>query len=124
MSVNTNRYYERKAAGVCVRCEAPRSGRSVLCEEHLNYSRSRRKAKAPDDAPWAINSAVEPPREPYRSDKEPVMPPVPDKCPRCKGLVVTQYDETRCLPCGWYLQPVQISADPTYGAQLPAVVRV
>lgn len=23
-------------------------------------------------------------------------------CPRCTGFVVTQYDETRCLICGWY----------------------
>lgn len=22
-------------------------------------------------------------------------------CPRCAGLVVTQYGETRCLLCGW-----------------------
>lgn len=22
-------------------------------------------------------------------------------CPRCRGLVVTQYEETRCLICGW-----------------------
>ncbi len=25
------------------------------------------------------------------------------KCPRCQGLVVTQYGETRCLICAWYL---------------------
>src|SRR3990172_3242877 len=24
-------------------------------------------------------------------------------CPRCAGLVVTQYEETHCLQCGWYL---------------------
>jgi hypothetical protein len=26
-------------------------------------------------------------------------------CPRCSGLIVTQYDETRCLQCGWYDNP-------------------
>lgn len=31
-------------------------------------------------------------------------------CPRCQGFVITQYEETRCLLCGWILNvPV---ADP------------
>ncbi len=129
MTVNTTRYYIRKAAGVCVRCEAKTSGSSVLCEAHLNYSRSRRKAKAPDDAPWAINSAVEPPRPAYVSDKLPPMPPVPDKCPRCSGFLITQYGDTRCIPCGFYLQPIWPAVPPEnrgrkIGANLPVVVRV
>ncbi len=133
MSVNTNRYYERKAAGVCVRCEAPRCGSSVLCEAHLNYSRSRRKAKAPDDAPWAITSSVEPPRAEYKSESI-VMPPIPDKCPRCSGFVLTQHGETRCLICAWYLQPIMPPIPEEHrgnktqhgktGPQLPVVVRV
>jgi len=26
-------------------------------------------------------------------------------CPRCTGFVLTQYEETRCLACGWYDNP-------------------
>lgn len=26
-------------------------------------------------------------------------------CPRCAGLVITQYEDTRCLLCGWYYCP-------------------
>ena len=26
-------------------------------------------------------------------------------CPRCSGLVVTQYGETSCLLCGWHFHP-------------------
>ena len=26
-------------------------------------------------------------------------------CPRCHGCVITQYEETRCLSCGWYDNP-------------------
>ncbi len=27
------------------------------------------------------------------------------RCPRCTGLTITQYEETRCLLCGWYFNP-------------------
>jgi hypothetical protein len=26
-------------------------------------------------------------------------------CPRCHGLVISQYEDTRCLICGWYQHP-------------------
>jgi primosomal protein N' len=26
-------------------------------------------------------------------------------CQRCGGLVVTEYGETHCIPCGWYFHP-------------------
>jgi hypothetical protein len=129
MGVNTNRYYQRKTAGVCVRCEGKVCGTSVLCEAHLNYSRGRRKAKCPDDAPWAIPSQVEPARPAYVSDKLPPMPPVPTCCPRCKGFLITQYGDTRCIPCGWVLSPIWPALQPEnrgrkIGANLPVVVRV
>lgn len=54
------------------------------------------------------NAQREPPRAAYVSDSLPVMPPIPACCPRCKGLVVTQYEETRCLICSWYLQPIPV----------------
>lgn len=28
-------------------------------------------------------------------------------CPRCTGLVITQYGETRCLLCGYYPRPAE-----------------
>ncbi len=140
MTVNTTRYYIRKAKGVCVRCELPTSGTSVLCEAHLNYSRSRRKAKAPDDAPWAINSAVEPPREPYKSESLPAMPPVPRRCSKCGGcwhIGPTEWGEpdmVKCINCGFVLCPSAIPLTPEEckrknqhgktGPQLPVVVRV
>ncbi len=26
-------------------------------------------------------------------------------CPRCQGFVLMQFEETRCLSCGWYDNP-------------------
>jgi hypothetical protein len=26
-------------------------------------------------------------------------------CPRCKGFVMTQHEETKCLNCAWYYHP-------------------
>ncbi len=130
MSLDPSKYYQRKAKGVCVRCEAKTCGSSVLCEAHLNYSRSRRKAKAPDDAPWAITSPVEPPREPYKSDVMIPLEPVPTRCPKCSGcLYIAELEwgesvEAKCINCGWRPRQIHANPDPTYGAQLPAVVRV
>ncbi len=131
MSANTAKYYQRKEAGVCVRCSGPRYGNTVLCEPHLIESRSRRKAKQPDDGPQAVPYQQEPPRAPYQADVVPVMPPIPDRCPRCNGFVLTQYSETRCLICAWYLSPIWPPLPPENrgrkyegsktGAQLPCV---
>jgi hypothetical protein len=109
MSVDQSKYYKRKALGVCVRCEMPTSGSSVLCEAHLNYSRSRRKQKCPDDAPWAIPSQVEPPRPAYKSDKWQNLPPLPNDCPKCgKALFSCELEiwtgyvpAVRCWCCGF-----------------------
>lgn len=112
MSANTILYYRRKALGVCVRCEAPTKFPSVLCQVHLEIARSVRKQKVPDDSPGALPCAYEPPRAPYQSDYRPVMPPRPDKCPRCSGFLYTaqlewgEPVETKCVMCGWRLNPV------------------
>ena len=69
----------------------------------------------------------EPPRANYVSDDEPVMPPIPKVCPRCQGFILTQYGETKCVPCGWYLQPGPLPQEPTMmksGASLPRVIEV
>lgn len=79
----------------------------------------------------AINEAYpgppEPPRVPYQSDYQPVYPPIPAQCPRCQGCIVTQYEETRCLSCGWYLQPLPLPQEPTMmksGAVLANIIEV
>ena len=84
----------------------------------------------PRIADTAINEAApckpEPPRAAYVADARP-MPPIPKQCPRCQGLVMTQYDETKCLCCGWYRQPIPLPQEPTMmksGANLPQVVEV
>ena len=84
----------------------------------------------PRIADTAINEAApckpEPPRAAYVADARP-MPPIPKQCPRCHGLVVTAYDETRCVACGWYLHPLPLPQEPTMmksGASLPQVVEV
>ncbi len=130
MSANSAKYYQRKALGVCVRCEGPRYGTTVLCEPHLIESRSRRKAKQPDDGPESLPAPIAPPREPYRSEDEPMMPPVPKRCPRCNGclhLMQACYgDPTECLciNCGFRLNPIwQSQPDERHGAQLPRLVR-
>lgn len=134
MSFDNSKYYKRKALGVCVRCEAPQFGGSVLCEAHLNYSRSRRKAKCPDDAPESLPAPIPPPRDAYKSESVPVMPPTPDQCPRCRNIVMTIEGDSFCYACGWHLQPVLVPFEPEQrgrragpgktGAQLPIVVRV
>lgn len=36
-------------------------------------------------------------------------------CPRCQGCVVTQYDETRCMNCGWMQnEPLSVPAREPY----------
>ena len=36
-------------------------------------------------------------------------------CPRCRGLVVQQYEETRCLLCGWRLnEPLPVTPRDPY----------
>ena len=84
----------------------------------------------PRIADTAINEAApckpEPPRAAYVADARP-MPPIPKQCPRCCGLVVTAYEETRCIPCGWRLMPIPLPQQPTMhksGANLPSVVEV
>ena len=79
------------------------------------------------DAPEACPSEEQPPRPPYQADWMPVTPPIPDQCPRCHGFVLTQYDETKCLNCAWYLTPEPLPQEPDmmkYGAMLPSVVEV
>lgn len=77
------------------------------------------------DACEAAPCKPEPKRPPYQADR-PAMPPIPARCHRCNGLVVTAYEETRCLSCGWYLQPLPLPQQPTMksGPQLPKVVEV
>ena len=64
------------------------------------------------DAPEACYGKPEPPRGPYVSDYQPVYPPVPPCCPRCRGLVLTMYGDTRCVCCGWYRQPLPLPQEP------------
>mgnify|MGYP001582108851 CR=1 FL=1 len=69
----------------------------------------------------------EPPREPYQSDWQPVYPPVPEACPRCNGMVLTAYSETRCVNCGWVRQPLPLPQELTMqksGPCLPKVIEV
>jgi hypothetical protein len=80
-----------------------------------------------DCAKEAIGLRPEPPRGPYVSDYQPVMPPVPEKCPRCKGHIITQYGDSRCLNCGFYLCPLPLpDAMETLkgGAKLPVISEV
>ncbi len=109
MSANRVKYYQRKALGVCVRCEQPRYGTTVLCEPHLIESRSRRKAKQPDDGPQAVPYQQEPPRPAYKSDKFQDLPPLPNECPKCgKALFPCELEiwtgyvpAVRCWCCGF-----------------------
>jgi|CXWL01.1.fsa_nt_gi hypothetical protein len=80
----------------------------------------------PEESLKACYSKPEPKRAPYRADR-PAMPPIPARCPRCQGYVLTQYNETKCLNCAWYLQPLPLPQEPTMaksGAQLPQVMEV
>jgi hypothetical protein len=132
MSANRAKYYQRKALGICVRCEGPVYANTVLCLEHLNYSRRQRKAKKPDDSPDALPCAIEPPRAPYQPDIVPVMPPAPKCCPRCANLVLTADGDSFCYACGWHLSPIWPPLPPENrgrkyegsktGAQLPVVM--
>lgn len=130
MSANTLLYHRRKALGVCVRCEAALCPPSRLCEKHLIEARARRKVKEPDDAPYAIPAQPEPPRPPYKSETEPVFPPIPKRCPRCKGLICNRViewpDEMECFcfNCGWRLVPMQPDPKRVYGAQLTVITEV
>ena len=79
------------------------------------------------DAPEASAGPAEPPRPPYQSDYRPVYPPVPKCCPRCTGLIVTAYGDTKCLCCGWYRQPIPLPQETNMmksGASLPKVVEI
>ena len=82
--------------------------------------------ESPEESLKSCYSKPEPKRPPYQADR-PSMPPVPTRCHRCNGLVVTAYEETRCLSCGWYLQPLPLPQKPTmakYGAKLPSLIEV
>lgn len=96
--VTTSQY--RKSLGLCYRCNQPRTD-SKFCPRHRIEQQDYAERKR-----TKVDARPEPPRAPYVSNALPVMPPVPSCCPRCKGLVVTQYSETRCLLCAWYLNPV------------------
>ena len=75
----------------------------------------------------AYPGAPQEPRGPYVSDHEPVYPPIPAQCPKCSGFVLTQYDETTCLNCGWRLNPLPLPQEPTMmksGAQLANIIEV
>lgn len=77
--------------------------------------------------PEAAPCKPEPPRPAYVSDYQPVYPPIPTCCPRCHGIVITSYDESYCIPCGWRLQPLPLPQEPDMhksGASLPSVVEV
>jgi hypothetical protein len=74
-----------------------------------------------------FHGPAEPTRTPYVTNAPLVWPPCPAQCPRCQGLVVTQYEEPRCYMCGWRLQPIPPPPEATrmkYGAQLPTVIEV
>jgi hypothetical protein len=115
-------YHRRKAAGNCTRCGMP-AWEGLLCETHIQMNRQFAKRKKPDDSPDALPYQSEPKRAPYRSDKQPVWPPIPKCCPRCQGFVLTQHEESRCLNCSWYLQPIPCDPIDTTksGAVLPRV---
>ena len=124
-------YSQRRDAGVCVRCGKPSKVKdngelAALCQEHLTMHRRYDKDnKVRADDPGALAHRPEAPRAPYKGDLPP-MPPVPDKCPRCKGFILTQYEETRCINCAWYLLPEPIPLDEIDlmkgGPQLPVVM--
>lgn len=79
------------------------------------------------DAPEACYGKPEPKRGPYVSDDQPVYQPVPDRCPRCRGLVVTSYHDTFCVCCGWHRQPLPLPQEPTMkksGPVLPHIMEV
>ena len=81
----------------------------------------------PEESLKACYSKPEPKRPPYVADRPFLYPPVPDQCPRCDGLIVTQYGETSCIPCGWRHKPIPLPQEPTMrksGASLPRVVEV
>ena len=81
----------------------------------------------PEESLKACYGKPEPKRPPYVADRPFLYPPVPDQCPRCDGLIVTQYGETSCIPCGWRHKPIPLPQEPTMrksGASLPRVVEV
>lgn len=122
-------YHRRKAAGNCVRCGMPAWSDDMLCWTHykaqLEQFKVRRKVKKPDDSPDALPYQQEPKRAAYVSDKQPVWPPIPDKCPKCTGFILTTYGESRCLNCAWYLQPIPCEPIDTMksGPVLPRAVQ-
>jgi len=99
--MNTTTYRARRDKGICVRCESATDG-GIYCAYHHRVQseyEERKRMRRLEDA------RTEPKRDPYVSDALPKMPPIPKVCPRCNGFILTQYDETRCLICAWYLQP-------------------
>ena len=127
--MTAQQYRDRRTAGQCVQCckqAEVRNGRAMaLCascgQKRRDYDKLYGKPELEDEA---ILYPAEPKRAPYKADLPP-MPPVPEKCPRCQGFVLTQHQETRCLSCGWYLHPEPMPLEELdtrkIGAQLPVV---
>ncbi len=79
------------------------------------------------DVPEACYGAPQPPRPPYVPDYQSVYPPIPAQCPKCSGFIITQYEETTCINCGWRLNPLPLPQEPTMmksGPQLANVIEV
>ena len=68
--------------------------------------------------PDACTSAAQAPRQPYQSDRPLVYPPVPDRCPKCRGCLTRErayYDVPAtvfCINCGWRLCPIPLPQEP------------
>lgn len=124
--MNLTRYKVRKGLGVCVRCgerawTKPDGTLSALCGDHLRIQGGYFKTRKPHDGPEALPSQVEPKRAAYVSDREPLRPPIPKACPRCRNILMTADGETWCYACGFRLNPIPCNDPPIFGAQLPVV---
>ena len=131
-------YRDRRNKGQCVQCckqAEVRHGRAMaLC---ASCGQKRREYDKVYGAPELDNEAIaypaEPKRAPYKSDSLPPMPPVPVRCPKCSGCLLTEQDEgggpyiPRCLNCGKRILPTPIPLEEIdlmkSGPVLPVVMR-
>jgi hypothetical protein len=91
---------------------------------HIRRSGDASRSRRAFD-PESFKGQDQPPRPPYQSNAQLIMPPLPKCCPRCTGLVMIRDSEGFCLLCGWRpkpLEPIPAPNSQKPGTHLPAVV--
>lgn len=129
-------YQKRRTDGVCVRCGlkamTKKDGTTgAYCSTHFRmqqeYQSLRRKVvdeEKPDDGLCSISGERQDPRDPFQPAPK-VLPPLPDKCPRCRSMLVhveieiylAYVDGVRCPCCGFVTdrQMLQNKLDAEHG---------